>query len=128
MASGDRRNADSVLMVALAGGATVAAAAAQAGVGERTVWRRLQDDDFRRRLDEARQQTVATAIDYLGKASSAAAATLVELLKRDERSAVRLSAARAILELGQRLREAGELEERVASLEAALGERGRSGR
>lgn len=120
MPHGDRRNADTVLITALAGGASVAAAAEQAGVSERTVWRRLQDDDFRRRLDEARQQTLQTAVDYLGKASTAAAATLATLLGKEYPPTVRLGAARAILEVGTQLRKAGEYEERIAALEAAL--------
>ena len=120
MPHGDRQNADATLIVALAGGAAVAAAAQQAGVSERTVWRRLQDDDFRRRLDTAREQTVQTAIDYLGKASTAAAATLATLLGKEYPPTVRLGAARAILEVGTALRKAGEYEERIAALEAAL--------
>ena len=120
MTARDRRNADSMLLAALAGGATVADAARQAGMSERTAWRRLQDDDFRQRLDTAREQTVQTAVDTLSRGSTRAARTLVALLSRRQRASTRLAAARAILELGSRLREAQDLEERIAALEERL--------
>ena len=128
MAHGDRRNADEALIAVLAGGSTVAAAAQQVGVSERTVWRRLQDDAFRQRLDAARQQTIQTAIDLLGKASTAAAATLMALLREPTPPAVRLGAARAILELGGKLRESQELEERIAALEERIAQQGQGRR
>jgi hypothetical protein len=112
--------ADAALLAALAGGATVTLAAEQAGIAPRTAWRRLDDPDFRAQLDTARRQTVAAAIDVLGKASTAAAATLVDLMTKDKPPSTRLGAARAILELGGKMRETAELEERIATLEAAL--------
>ncbi len=120
MAHRGRANADDVLIAALAGGQPVEQAAAAAGVSPRTAWRRLQDPDFRQRLDDARQQTVQAAVDTLTRASTAAAMTLATLLKPEQRATVRLAAARAILELGGRMREAGELEARLAALEAAV--------
>ena len=120
MPSGDRRNADTVLITALAGGATVAAAAEQAGVSERTTWRRLQDEGFRRRLDTAREQTVQTAVDTLSRGSTRAARTLVALMSRRQEPRVRLAAARSILQLGMKARELEDLEERIAALEERL--------
>ena len=43
MAGGDRKNADSALVAALAGGSTVEAAAHLAGVSQSTAYRRLKD-------------------------------------------------------------------------------------
>lgn len=120
MAGGDRSNRDSLVIAALAGGATVAAAAQQAGVSERTVWRRLQDEPFRRALDEAQRQGVQTAVAGLGRASTRAVRTLVALMSTKQRPTVRLAAARAVLEMGTRLREQNELEARIEALEAAL--------
>ena len=114
-----RRNADDALLAALAGGATVREAATTAGVGERTAWRRLDEEDFRRRLDEARRQTVRAAVDTLTRASTAAAATLATLLRQEYPPAVRLGAARSILELGGRLRESQDVLARIEALEAA---------
>jgi hypothetical protein len=127
MAPSDRRNSDSILLAALAGGSTVVEAAQQAGVSERTAWRRLQDDDFRQRLDAARQRTVQRAVDVLSRGSTRAARTLVALLSSRQRATTRLAAARAILELGARMRDAEEVEARLTALEEALADRERRG-
>ena len=116
MAGGDRRDADQALIAALAAGATKQEAARLVGVGERTVYRRLEDPRFRRRVDEARAELVNRAVGSLADASSAAVATLRALLEADSES-VRLGACRAILDLGLKLREAEELERRIRALE-----------
>ena len=116
MAGRGRENADPALVAALAGGATVQEAAAAAGVSERTVYRRLEADTFRRQLAEARSELIARAVGVLARLSSSAATTLGQLLKA-ESEAVRLGACRAILELAVKMRDAEELEARLAALE-----------
>ena len=68
-----RKNADPLLLTALAFGATAEAAAQKAGVGVATVHRRLKDPEFSRRLQQLR----------------------------------------AVLEIGLKQREAGELTQRI---------------
>ena len=122
MAGGDRKNADSALITGLACGGTVEAAAKTAGVSERTAFRRLEDPSFRRRVAEARDAMVSRAVARLSATSTLAADTLRELLKARSET-VRLGAARAVLELGAKLREHEELAERIAALEERLGDR-----
>ena len=81
MAARGRSGSDSALIAALAGGATHEAAAQQAGVGERTVRRRLEDPDFARRVDEARAALLEQAMAQLSRAATGAATTLVMLLE-----------------------------------------------
>ena len=66
---------------------------------------------------------IGRAVGQLADASTKAVQTLTALLVADSLT-VRLGAARSILELGPRLREAVEIEERLSSLEqkAANGE------
>jgi hypothetical protein len=64
------------------------------------------------------QRTVGT----LTAAGSESVRTLLELVKPAAPYAVRLGAARAMLELGNKLREAVDLEERLAALEERLEE------
>ena len=116
MAGGDRRNADDILVAALAAGKTKQEAARLVGVGERTVYRRLEDPRFRRRVNEARAELVSRAVGSLADASAAAVTTLRALLGANSGS-VRLGACRAILDLGLKLREAEELERRIRALE-----------
>lgn len=116
MAGGDRRNANPVLLAALAGGATVQDAATLAGVSERTAHRRLEDPAFQREVLAARAALVTGAVCKLAAASTEAADTLRALLGAESET-VRLGAARSILELGTKLRESEEYEARIRALE-----------
>jgi hypothetical protein len=112
-----RRNADDVLIMALACGATQEAAAQKAGVSKPTVQRRLQDPAFRARLQEASADMVKRTARTLTAASTEAIKTLLELQKAAVPHATRLGAAKAILEIGFKAREFADLEERLTALE-----------
>jgi hypothetical protein len=116
VAGGDRKNADEVLIAALAGGKPVAQAAKLAGVSERTVYRRLADSLWRRRVAAARTEMLARAVGVLAEGTAAAAATLRLLLRSDSPS-VQLAAARAILDQTTRGIELLDLADRVTMLE-----------
>lgn len=116
MAGSGRPAGDNKLILALAAGATVRDAAEQAGVGERTVYRRLADTDFRRAVSEARGRLFDAALGKLAGIAAKAAGTLERLMESDKPN-VALGAAKAALELGPRLRELTELEDRLARLE-----------
>lgn len=107
------------MIAALAAGSTVLEAAAAGGMSERTVYRRLEDPAFRRLVDDARAEIVSRAVAKLSAASADAADTLRDLLRSDMDFA-RLAAARAILEIGSKLREHEDLAERVRALEERL--------
>ena len=108
---------EAILVVALARGLSVRDAARQADISERTAYRRLADPAFRRAVQDARSRIVAEATGRLAALSTAAAEALGRLLRAKSEN-VRLSAARAVLELQGRLRETEELEQRIAELEA----------
>jgi hypothetical protein len=112
------------MLTALAAGATYAEAAEQANVSERTIRRRMADPDFRKRLSEARGQMLTLVVGRLTDYALDAVETLHELLVRgpDTLPSVRERAARTILDMGARLRESSELEDRIAALEARLAE------
>jgi hypothetical protein len=116
---------EALLVAALARGATQDQAALEARVSRSTVTRRLREDAFRRQVSEARSELVSRAVGQLADASAEAATTLRELLSADA-DTVKLGAAKAILETGGRLREQGEIEERLAALEAAIDHNGRA--
>jgi hypothetical protein len=119
MAARGRKSADQALALALAAGLTVEAAARQANVAPRTVYRRLDDPGFLREVDTLRADMVGQALGRLTESMTAAADTLRALLAARGES-VRLGAARSILELPLRIREAAELEQRVRDLEGRL--------
>lgn len=117
MAQRGRRNADQALLLALACGATIENAARSAGVSESTAYRRLAEPDFKHRLHQVRADMVQRTAGALTAAAQEAVRTLLALQKDSVPAAVRLGAARAILELGVRLRESAEFEQRIAALE-----------
>ena len=112
-----RRGADDRLLQLLACGATVVTAATQAGVSEATVYRRLADKEFSRKLQAIRADMVQRASGALTAAGTESVRTLLELQKPGVAPATRLGAAKATLELGMKVRETAELEQRLAALE-----------
>lgn len=124
MAASDRSSGsgttDPALVAALAAGATYAEAAARAGVSERTARRRMDDPAFRAALDDARAEVVSRAVDRLSATATDAVDTLAALLDPGVPPPTRLGAARAVLELGSRLREEHDLAARLGALEEAL--------
>ena len=114
------KKAHDVLLLALACGASVEAAASQAGLSPRTVYRRLATPGFRSQLSGLRADLVQRATGMLSAATLEAVKTLISLQEATTSAAVRLGAARTIIELGLKLREEGELSGRLAALEAAI--------
>ncbi len=102
--------------LAVASGISLREAARSAGISESTAYRRLKDPAFRRRVSEIRTSFLNEAVGRLCEAANEAVSTLRALLTARSEG-VRLSAARAILELGAKLREQTELEERITALE-----------
>jgi hypothetical protein len=116
-----RKKEDQTLVLALACGATVEAAARQCKLNERTVYRRLEDPAFRSQVQEARGEMVKRSAGMLTAAAGEAVRTLLALQKDSVPAAVRLGAARAVLELGIKVRELADLEARIAVLEEQAG-------
>jgi hypothetical protein len=112
-----RKKAEDKLLLALACGATVENAARQCQLCKRTVYRRMEEPDFRRRVQAMRAEMVQRTAGALTAAGSEAVRTLLELLKATNPGATRLGAARSVLEIGMKAREFAELEERLAALE-----------
>src|SRR5215471_14033715 len=81
MADQPRKKAEDALLLALACGASVDQAARQCGLSSRTVYRRLAEPDFRRRLQALRGDMVSRTAGTLTAAAGEAVRTLLELLK-----------------------------------------------
>jgi hypothetical protein len=111
-----RREVDDLLVLHLAAGTTVEAAAELAGCSRATAHRRLQDPKFRQRVRDARGSMIERAVGHMTAGAVDASATLRNLLESSNEK-IQLAAARSILELLTRVRETGEIEERLASLE-----------
>src|SRR5262245_57326108 len=116
MSHSGRKAADGILIVCLASGATVQAAAERAGVSASTVQRRLREESFRTAVARARTDCTRQAAGALAAAATAAARKLRKLLRAKSES-VQLSAATRILELNASLDAVLGMEDRIRSLE-----------
>jgi hypothetical protein len=97
---------------------TLKEAALAAGVSETTLWRYTRDEEFSRRLREARRQTMSQALLGLQGAAGDAVRTLVSIANDPAAGPwPRLTAARTILDLSLRAHEADEVRARLAELE-----------
>jgi hypothetical protein len=124
--AGLTRKQDETIAVLLAV-PTIAEAARQVGVGERTLFRWLHTDSaFQAAYREARRDAVQQAIARIQQATSTAVTTLEAVMRdADKPSSSRVSAAKGVLELALKAIEFDDLEARVSALEAAL-QQGRS--
>jgi transposase-like protein len=104
---------------ALLSAASVSAAAAQSGIGRRTLYRWIREcPEFVAALRDAEGLAVDQAARMLAGAGGQAVHRLVALADGAEREAVQLRAADAILARLLQLRELVALEARLAALEA----------
>jgi hypothetical protein len=116
-----KKYVDDTLVLALACGSTADAAATKAGVSIATVYRRLGDAAFQAKLAAARAEMVGRATAMLTAAAMEAVKMLLDLQGKTVAASARLGAAKAVLELGNRLRLEGELVGRMDAIERALG-------
>jgi hypothetical protein len=102
---------------------SVEAAAESVGVSRTTAWRWMKDQTVLERLREARRDAWGRAMAQLQEAGPEAVEALRRVLREAESEAPRVSAAKAILELGLKAVEIADIEERLATLEKAIGRR-----
>lgn len=115
--NGDIRG-ETALIIALARGDSQREAAASSGVGLRTITRRMGDPDFAAAVQAERTRLVQRAIGRLADSAVWFADVLLAVATDpDAPASARVSAARAGLEIGVRLREADEVEQRLTRLE-----------
>ena len=115
--AGKRRNVDALLIVGMATGRPIADVAAEAGVSERTVQRRMAKPEFQRKVSDLRWQMMKDLSGRLSQVSGKAMERLQSLLEADSEN-VRLGAARSILDQTLRVREAVDFELRLQDVEA----------
>jgi hypothetical protein len=81
---------------------------------------RLAEDGFQAQLSDARSDMLRRSAGALTAAGQEAVRTLLALQKDNNPPPVHLGAARAVLEISLRLREAADIEVRLAELERQL--------
>ena len=95
---------------------TVEDAAAAAGISTATAYRWMQDQDVIDRLRQARREAWGRAMAQLQEAGPEAVEALRKILREAEGESPRVAASRTILELGLRVVELSDIEERLGKL------------
>lgn len=109
---------DETIIAALLSCPTLESAATQCGLSVRQLFERRQNPDFVRKLTEAQDEALATTTRFLQKATGSAAATLLEIAESKVRPAqVRISAARAVLDMAAKFTEIVDVQARLEALE-----------
>jgi transposase-like protein len=120
MSENVRKMGREAAILALACGETVSDAARKAGVVERTIYRWLKEEGFRQEIATARAEMFNRALGRLAEGAVASVLMLRQLCLKAKSEAVRLAAARTILEQGTKVRESVEFEHRLQALEQNL--------
>ena len=102
----------------LIGTGSKAQQARDAGIGRATLYRWLQDPDFREALDNIRHETLRAA-EVRIQSMAYEAAVVVHEIMRDGSDRVRLQAALATLRLAEETETTRELAERIENVERA---------
>ena len=108
------------LLAGIVDGRTVADAADVVGVSRRTAFRLLARPDVAERLEQLQRQTVDHAQSRLMALIDPAADALGAVLGEDSGPTARVQAARTVFSQALAFKQAGELENRIAALEAAV--------
>jgi transposase len=107
------------VIVALLANPTIKDAAQAAGVSESTVWRLMQREDFQKRYREAQDKAFDGALGSLQGAATLAINALKDSLTCDV-PAVKVQAAKVILDYTLKVREQFDYAARIKHLEAVL--------
>lgn len=120
MAGKSCHNRDEAIIEAVSRGECQMATARLAGCSVTTVRRRLEDPDFRGRIERSRAEVLDAAAGQFGATVGQAVSTLKVLMTETMPPAVRLGAARAVCDFALRVRESISWERRLADLESRL--------
>jgi len=108
-------------VVALLTHSSIPEAARAVKIGEKTLWRWLQDDEFKEAYRTARSEIVRHAMVQVQAGMSKAVQTLMEVMVNDEAPASsRVSAAKTMLDLGVKSVELEDIERRLKKLETEI--------
>ena len=106
---------------ALLSSPSITEAAKIVGIGEKTLWRWLQLDNFKNAYRAARKEVVSQAIAQVQKGMSDAVKTLQDVMTDSNAPAsAKVSAARAMIDMGLKSTEIEDLEKRISDIEKIL--------
>lgn len=102
---------------------TITAAAQEARISHSTIFRWLNDPEFKAAYRKAKKEIVGHALTQVQKSVTRAVDTLLDVMGNGEVESAKVSAAKTILELAIRAVEIEDLESRLEVLEVQLSEK-----
>lgn len=102
---------------------TIRKASEASGVPEKTMYTWLRDASFQAEYRVMRREATQQAIARLQQFSASAAATMVSLMASGNPAAIRLAAARSVLEYAVKAVEIEDIQQRLEALEARYAEK-----
>jgi transposase-like protein len=108
-------------IAALLSQSSIGSAAKKVGIGEKTLFRWLRLDDFQQEYKNARRQVIDQTIAQIQTVMSEAVQTLLNIMSDGAAPAsAKVSAARALLDIGFKVVEIEDLEGRIENIEKKL--------
>lgn len=109
-------------IIALLTEPTLKEAAKKVGISEATLWRWMQEPEFKEAFRDAKKQSVSQAVSQLQQSSGEAVQTLRDVMGDGAAPhSSKVSAAKTILDMALKAVETEELEARIEELEKQLG-------
>ncbi|OAT82230.1 phBC6A51 family helix-turn-helix protein [Desulfotomaculum copahuensis] len=124
MAGGSKKSStkQELALVTLLESPSIGEAARKVGIGERTLWRWLQNPEFSERYRELKQQILHQAVSRLQSICGEAVNTLRDvMLDPKNLASARVTAARTVLEMAIKAAELEDLTARLEELERLAG-------
>lgn len=116
---------DQAAIIALLNEPTIKQAALKVGIGEATLWRWMQEPEFKEQFRLAKKQSLSQAVSKLQQSTGLAAETLLAIcVDKEAPHASRVTASKTILEMGFKAVEIEELEARIDQLEKSQQNKG----
>lgn len=116
------RKSDESIIAALVNCGSVKAAAAECGVSALTIYRRMKDNDFRKKLDAVRDDALHEASARLSGSLADAVKVLTDIMHDEQTAAqTRANAAQMVLSYGLRYAETAEILRRLEQVELREG-------
>jgi transposase-like protein len=113
-----RSRKQDIAILALLTEKTMKEAAEKAGISEATLWRWMQEDQFKEKYQEAKSQAVAHVTARLRQSMTVAVDALMEMAENKKTPAMaRATACRTLLEFGFKAHEIENLQQRFEQLE-----------
>lgn len=111
-------------IAALMSSPSIEEAAKSVGIGKQTLWRWLQDEEFKKAFKQAKRDAVSQSIAQLQASTSKAVKTLTDVMDDAESPASsKIQAAKTVLEFAYKGIELEDLEERIEELERLANEK-----